>query len=108
MYTLVATDWVWFVMVGLSIGLMFFLVFESHGVTIFANLAFGTVASLIGGITAALLGLGTPLLASFLFTLIALVMFNVWNLHGMEKTVDDQVRIVRKYDPESDQKSNAG
>lgn len=101
MYTLAPTDWVWFVMVGLSIGLLFFLIFESHGVTIISNLLFGTVASVLGGITGALLGLGTPLLSAFLFSLISLVMFNVWNLHGMEKTVDDKVRIVRKYEPKS-------
>ena len=101
MYTLAATDYVWLVMVGLSMGLIGFLLFESHGVTIMANLLIGTISSFIGGITGALLGLGTPLLTAFLFALMALVMFNLWNLHGMDKTVDDEVRIIRKYDAKS-------
>ncbi len=101
MYTLAATDYVWFVMVGLSMGLVGFLLFESHGVTIIANLLTGTIASILGGLTGAILGLGTPLLTAFLFALTALVMFNLWNLHGMDKTVDDKVRIIRKYEPKS-------
>lgn len=80
-------------------GLLGFLLFESHGVTIIANLLIGTISSIIGGISGALLGLGTPLLSGFLFALTALFMFNLWNLHGMEKTVDDKVRIIRKYEP---------
>ena len=101
MYTLVTTDYVWFVMLGLSMGLLGFLLFENHGVTMLANLLIGTISSIIGGLSGAVLGLGTPLLSAFLFALTALVMFNLWNLHGMEKTIDDKVRIVRKYDADS-------
>ncbi|HKJ44240.1 MAG TPA: hypothetical protein VJ991_00310 [Balneolales bacterium] len=81
MSTLTATDYVWFIMIGLTVGWIFQLIFSEHGVSLFVNLATGVIAAIIGGIIFATVGLIGAEIYAFITAVLICFMMDMYYFH---------------------------
>ncbi|HKJ30961.1 MAG TPA: hypothetical protein VKA34_03995 [Balneolales bacterium] len=74
MLDLTATDYTWFIMIGLFVGWVSHLIFSDYGINMRNNILVGIVSSFLGGIIFDLFDLGSPeayaLATSILFSFV--------------------------------------
>lgn len=100
MENLTATDYVWFVMLGISIGGFFELIFRERGIGMGANILVGVISSIFGGLVFAVHGLASELLYSAYTSMITLLVINIFYndiWHQKHPSNDSTTRIIHKY-----------
>ncbi len=62
MENLTATDYTWFIMIGLTLGWLFDLIFEDKGIGMMTHLIIGVLTAVFGGLVFAVTGLEAELI----------------------------------------------
>ena len=87
MLSLTATDYMWFIMIGLSVGWVFYLIFSDRGISEMANIFTGIISAILGGVIFDLMELGVAeayaALSSILFCYIA----NMYYYHTKKEVI---------------------
>lgn len=94
MYALSGTAIFWFITLGLTIGIIIGRLMKNEGISVYGNLTWGVIGSLIGGTIAIIFQLGDGLIFALMSCLAMLFLVNVFHQHHIEDLSDDE-RIVR-------------
>ncbi|MCW9705841.1 hypothetical protein [Fodinibius salsisoli] len=74
----------WFIALGLAIGWAFGMIIKKEGIPLWANIMWGTFASVLTGIIGMFFGFGDGLLFALVYTLAFLFIANVFHHHHKE------------------------
>lgn len=80
MVNLTLTDYTWFIMIGLTLGWFFDLIFENKGIGMILHLVIGVLASLFGGLVFAATGLEAELIFAMISTVFFLFLLDIYHL----------------------------
>ena len=88
----------WFITLGLILGAIFGSIIKKEGITIIANLVWGTIGSVLTGSVALVLGFSDGLMFALVGTLAVLFLVNVFHQHHQEDVaghIDQDINIYK-------------
>jgi uncharacterized membrane protein YeaQ/YmgE (transglycosylase-associated protein family) len=85
MHHLTATDYTWFVMIGLTVGYIGDLLFHNEKVSWWTNLLLGIAGAFVGGLIPVISGTGGNLMMAGWVSFILLLLINVQYIGEMAK-----------------------
>jgi len=80
MENLTATDYTWFIMIGLTLGWLFDLIFEDKGIGMMAHIIVGVSAAIFGGLVFAVTGLEAELIFAVISATLFLFLLDMYHL----------------------------
>ncbi len=80
MENLTATDYTWFIMIGLTLGWLFDLIFEDKGIGMTTHLIIGVLAAVFGGLVFAVTGLEAELIFAVINATFFLFLLDMFHL----------------------------
>lgn len=80
MENLTATDYIWFLMLGICIGAFFELIFEDNGIGMTAHLIIGILSTIFGGIVFIIMDLAAHLVFAVVCSTLILFLLNIYHI----------------------------